>query len=333
MENRRAMRVDRQQGSALLLVLWLAAALSAIAFSLAHTVRGETGRTSTALDGLRAYYLATGAIDRALLYMQWGPGYPLPDGSSRYYSPWMTTLPLRFPTGDVTVEIHPEAAKLNINSASPEDLYRLLLALGADPQRATEIVQSILDWRTFRPEDEPSPFDRYYLSLTPSFRARHASFEEIEELLLVKGMTTELFHGAYVRDNEGRLVRRGGLKECVSVWGSSSVVDVNTAPAAVLAAVGVGPQTIAAVLEARSVRPFRSAAQLSDMGLGPGQAGGRLRIGGSSVFTLRATARLRLAEGKLSDMRRSVAATVKTLGIGGESAYTVLRWQDNAWAQ
>ena len=56
-------------------VLWLSAALAAIAFSLASTVRGELERASTQLDGTRAYYLAAGGLERALLYMQWGPRF------------------------------------------------------------------------------------------------------------------------------------------------------------------------------------------------------------------------------------------------------------------
>ena len=44
---------------ALLMVLWISAALAAVAFSLANTVRGETDRTSTELDEVRGYYLAT----------------------------------------------------------------------------------------------------------------------------------------------------------------------------------------------------------------------------------------------------------------------------------
>jgi len=47
------------------MVLWISAALAAVAFSLANTVRGETDRTSTELDDIRGYYLATGAVDRA----------------------------------------------------------------------------------------------------------------------------------------------------------------------------------------------------------------------------------------------------------------------------
>src|SRR5256885_11992400 len=59
------------RGGALLAVLWLSAALSAIAFSLANTVRGEDERTSTAGVGLRSYYLAQAGIDRGILYGGW----------------------------------------------------------------------------------------------------------------------------------------------------------------------------------------------------------------------------------------------------------------------
>src|SRR5258708_5209931 len=71
-----------QAGYALLMVLWFPAALSAIAFTVANTVRAETDRTSTSIDSVSAYYLATGAIDRALLYIQWGPGTRKPDGTA-----------------------------------------------------------------------------------------------------------------------------------------------------------------------------------------------------------------------------------------------------------
>src|SRR5436190_14268979 len=80
-------RLKPARGSALLAVLWLSLALSAIAFSLATTVQGETERTSTAVDGLRAYYLATGAIERAILYMQWGKvAPPSPENPTPYYA-------------------------------------------------------------------------------------------------------------------------------------------------------------------------------------------------------------------------------------------------------
>ena len=102
-----------------------------------------------------------------------------------------------FPSGVAHVEIIPEAAKLDVNKVLPEELYRLLVALGVEPERAQEITLGIVDWRSPLAQGA-SAIDQYYLSLTPSFRARHASIEEIEELLLVKGVTPDIFYGTYV---------------------------------------------------------------------------------------------------------------------------------------
>ncbi len=318
----------RRRGGALLAVLWLAAALSAIAFSVANTVRVETERTSTAADGARAYYLATGAFERAMLYILWGPQHRNPDGSPRYFANWMPRLAFQFPSGEAIVEVIPEAARLSLNRAVPEDLFRLLVALGAEPERAQEITQGILDWRMRAPADGFSPFDRHYLSLAPSFRARHASFEEVEEVLLVKGMTPELYHGGHATDADGRLRLRPGFKDCVSVYGSTSRFDVNSAPAPLLAALGLGPDVVARLVEMRRVAPFVSGDQLDSLRQFGGPGAQRLGVGGRTMYTLRATARLRLPDGRLSDLRRTVAATVKIWGQAANPPYQVLRWYE-----
>jgi hypothetical protein len=67
-----------------------------------------------------------------------------------------------------------------------------------------------------------------------TFQARGASFEEIEELLLVQGMTPELFYGNYVADADGRLSPRGGLRDSLSVWGAIEQFDANAASPALL---------------------------------------------------------------------------------------------------
>ncbi len=316
----------RTRGSALLTVLWLSAALAAIAFALASTVRSETERASTSLDGTRSYYLAAGALDRASLELLWsarnrGAG-PIPAGATR--------VNYEFPSGTAEVEIIPEAAKLNVNSAPPGELYNLGLALGLDAARAREIAEAIDDWR--RPA-ESSAFDPYYLSLTPSFRAPHASFQEIEELMQVKGITPELFYGAYIPEQDGegrtRLVRRAGLAECLSIYALGGV-DVNTAAPAVMAAVGMTPDAIQAVMEHRRISPI-TAQELALLQASLGNSAGRLRIGGNSIMTLRATARIRTGDGRLSDLRRTVAAQVKYMPAGYEPI-RILRWYDSAWS-
>src|SRR2546423_10617775 len=83
------------RGSALLTVLWMSAALAAVVFALANTVRGETDRTSTAVDEVRSYYLAVGAVDRAAIEVLWSVVYQgkraIPKGAA--------TVDYTFPTG------------------------------------------------------------------------------------------------------------------------------------------------------------------------------------------------------------------------------------------
>src|SRR5579862_3486170 len=197
------------KGGALLMVLWASAALASIAFSVATTVRSETGRVAGTADGLRAWYLATGSVERAIQWMLWGqefgPKYWLPNNK-----PFLT---FSYASGDAVVEMIPESAKLSINQATEDDLVRVIAAVSGNVSKAHEIATGIIDWRA---GGSGSP------TLGPStFSSPHASFQEIEELLFVNGMTPELFYGNYVSDNEGRLYPTGGLRDCLSVWGSS----------------------------------------------------------------------------------------------------------------
>lgn len=318
-----------QRGSALLAVLWLSAALAAIAFALSSTVRAETDRAATSAEGMRAHYLAAGAVHRAAMELLWSALYP----SQRRLPQGVVQTDLEFPEGVARVEIIPETAKLNVNTALPLDLYRLGVALGLEADRAREIAAAIVDWR--QPAAMPTEFDQYYLSLTPSFQPPHTSFQEIEELLLVKGVTPDIFYGNYQPAQEGepgpRLVRREGLADCLSVYGSAAAVDVNSASPAVLAAIGVPPAMIETIVERRRTAPL-TPDQLLPLAQGLEGAAGRLRIGGNSIVTLRATARLRLPNGQLSDLKRGVAAQVKYMPVASADSIHILRWYDSVWS-
>ena len=81
-------RRHKQRGGALLAVLWLSAGLAAIALSVSSNVRSETDRVATEGEGLRASYLAAGALERAILWVQWGsngPAYTNAGGSTRFF--------------------------------------------------------------------------------------------------------------------------------------------------------------------------------------------------------------------------------------------------------
>jgi general secretion pathway protein K len=323
------MSTGSNRGGALLAVLWLSAALAAIGFSVANTVRGETERTGTAVDGTRAYYLATSGIERALFYIEIGPDHKKPDGTPRFYDPSAWRMHFEFPSGVADVRIQPEASKLSVNDSKPEDIFRLLLHLGVDPARAKEITAALVDWRSPVPGGI-SLFDQFYLASTPSFRAPHASLEEVEELLLVKGMTPELFYGSVVRDAQGRLQPQSGLRDCLSVYGSPAHVDVNGAPPPVLLALGVPPAVVAAIVQRRHAAPFRSIEEVAAFTRGAaGPAMARLFVGGGTIYTLHSTGRLRLPDGGFSDLSRTVSAVMKFHRTANNPPIETLRWYEN----
>ncbi len=300
---------SNRQGSALLTVLWLTAALSAIGLAVANNVRGETERAATSVDELKAYFIARGAVERAALRIRWG---------ADFYQRGQPVMELPFPNAQVRVEIIPESSKLSLNTAAPQELLRLLIALGVPEDKALEMSAAIVDWRSPVTPERPSSFDPFYLAQPPSFPARHSSFQESEELLQVKGITPDLYYGTSL-DN-----RRAGLRDCLSPFAGGGYLDINTVRAETMIAIGIAPQDAEAIVKHRAERPILDYKELQEMQQTLGPAGFRLGIGGITMFTLRATAQLKQPDGKLSDMHRTVAALVKFLGGNSE----VVRWYD-----
>lgn len=355
----RAVRPAR--GGALLAVLWLVAALSAIALTIASTVRAEVELSTLHFEGVRAYFLARAGVERAALWVQWGAGMEGASSSPRYYQRGMRSLAFEFPTGDVVVDVIPESSKLDINRIPVEELALLFQALGSTVQEAEALALSVEHWRN--PATGFSALDSFYLSRKPSFPARKASLENVEELLLVQGMTTEMFYGSFVPMGtagtfvlgnpeealgfaglpevaatqamalQRRLVWRGGLRDCVSVFGAVTAVDANWAEPAVMLALGIPPPAVSAIVTRRQQLPFQDDADLQSIGFGNIAGLSRLRVGGRSQFTLRATARPRAQDGRPSDLVRTVAAVVDLSEVSGDRPFTTLRWYDTAWKQ
>jgi general secretion pathway protein K len=321
---------SREKGGALLAVLWLSAALAAIAFSVATTVRSETDRVSSSADGLRASYLATGSVERAIQWMMWGPEVRNPDGTPRW-QPNQPRMMMSFPSGDAVVELIPESSKFNINTASLDDLMRVVTIVTGDPQRASQIVAGIVASRTG--SGGASPFTLNSFNGAPTFQPLNTSFREIEELLLVPGITPEVFYGNYIPsgDPNARMLATGGLRDCLSVWGSNGPFDANTASPALMESIGVPPPAVEAIVARRTSQPFKNLGEVS----GLGASTSRLGIGGNLIWTLRATARLRRPDGSPSEVVRTAAAVVKLLDPANYmlNPVHILRWYEDAWSQ
>ena len=321
------MPTNKEKGGALLAVLWMSAALAAIAFSVSTTVRGEIDRVASDTDGLRAHYLATGSVERAIQWMLWGGDYRNPDGTPRFWEFNEPRLYFHYPSGDAVVEMIPESARLNINTATPDNLIKVIQAVGGPEVPAQDIAQAIVEWRS-----GASSLDSFYLSLGPTFRPPHASFQEIEELLSVRGMTPQLFYGNFVTDAQGRLYARGGLRDCLSIRGAAvGPFDANSASPALMEAMGVAPPDAERIVQLRKVRPFMNLGELRSAGISAGQ----LTVGGNVIWTLRATSRLRRPDGSPSEVVRSASALVKLLNRDQyfQMPLHVLRYYDDAWSE
>jgi general secretion pathway protein K len=320
----------REKGGALLTVLWVSAALAAIALSVSMSIRAETDRAGTAADGLRATYLATGSVDRAVQWLLWGTA------SDQYFDYQHYSdkprLNFSYPSGDVVVEMMPEAAKLDINHASGDDLMRLVTALTGDPERAREVAGAIQG-------GGPGASDSLFQAPGSTLRPPGASFEEIEELLQVRGMTPELYYGNYVADAAGGLSPRGGLRDSLSVWGSLGPFDANAASPALLEALGATPGAIAQLVQRRAQQPFHTLSEVAAVGIPID----RLNVGGEHlIWNIRATARLRRPDGSPSEVVRSASAIAALVlpprptarnPRRGPIRLRVLRFYEDAWSE
>ncbi len=83
----------------------------------------------------------------------------------------------------------PENCKLNLNTATVEMLQML-------PGMTTELAASIIDWRDEDDEiTEGGAESEYYLLESNPYSAKNMPFERVDELLLVKEVTSEVLYG------------------------------------------------------------------------------------------------------------------------------------------
>jgi hypothetical protein len=213
---------------------------------------------------------------------------------------------------------------LNINRANPKELASVIAAVTGNQEQTAEIVTGIVNRR--RPGGGGQNLAQM-LQPGSTFTPRNASFQEIEELLSVPGVTPEFFYGNYISDADGRLYARGGLRDGLSGWGTRGQFDVNGASPALLEALGIPADRVQALLNAR---PFRNMSQVQAIA---GTTRG-LRIDGISMWTVRANARLRRPDGSPSDVLRSAAALVKFWMDGAHAMpVDVVRYYPDAWSE
>lgn len=246
-------RLSGRDGVAIVIVLWVIMVLSLLISGFAFTMHVETQVASYARKELKAEMLARSGIEVAKMQLLLHQQSAADAGYDALNQDWATNEELyvdhELGDGVFNVKITDEESKMPVNIASELQLERLMTLLNVDPSDGDIIVDSILDWR------EPGDLTRlngaksaYYLSLSPPYRAKGAPLDRVDELLLVRGVTPELFRGTPATDKDPA---QPGLADVFTTM-SSGQINVNTAAPIVLQAMlGLNDAQVQAVVTRR----------------------------------------------------------------------------------
>jgi DNA uptake protein ComE-like DNA-binding protein len=253
-----------------LIVLWVSVAAGGLFFATTRGFVAEIRREKTALDMVSAEAAARAGIEKArYLLATLQPAADSPDALSAldagesfigtdvdggYYFLVKETEGESLPA----LGLVDQASRLNLNTATQAEIEAL-------PNMTPDLAAAIIDFRDS--DDTPLAYgaeSTYYLGLPQPYRAKNADYENLAELMLVRGMTPAVLYGEdrnlngildanendgaalFPLDNaDGALDR--GLYPFVTVASASPVrpagdewVDLNTGSPADIAGVLVG---------------------------------------------------------------------------------------------
>ncbi|MDA8340495.1 MAG: type II secretion system protein GspK [Nitrospiraceae bacterium] len=191
------MRKNNQTGAALMLVLWVIVLLTAIVTEFSLFMRTEVNIAKNFKEQTEAYYAALAGIEQAKAEI-------LSAREQMYLDESWELMPGEKPNrkgslGNTTYSyiIIDEDRKVDLNSATSEQLRYLLRASGVEGNELDTIIDSIIDWRDADNLHRLNGAEEdYYQSLPEPYSCKDGPFDTVEELLLVKGITPEIFYGS-----------------------------------------------------------------------------------------------------------------------------------------
>jgi hypothetical protein len=230
--------VRNEKGAVLVLVLWVLAFLTLVGgfYAVEARIRSNLGQQAwDALQGreiIRSLLLIAGTRLAA-------PGSAVENESEDVlFAVDGTTYTLDFEGQQVVFSVEDENGKLDLNKGSESQIREVILGLlnEEDLEVADAIVDAILDWRD--PDDLVrlhGAEDDVYEEMVPAYKPANGPFKLVEELLLVHGVTQELFYGPLTWESEyGEKLEentwQGGFQDIFTIYNKSGAVVKEYAP-------------------------------------------------------------------------------------------------------
>jgi general secretion pathway protein K len=199
---------SKNRAFAVIIALIAITILGMMAGVFAYAMKIETKLAANTNDDENFYWIGRGGVERACWWLALEGNQPFsskqqywaggPGEGPETNSPLAGESLAGFPIGNgtVTLTMVEQESKININTADGPLLKQVLTLQGADADAISVVSDSILDW--IDPDDNTRPAGAesdFYLGQTPSYNAKNAVMDSTEELLLVKGVTHDMYYG------------------------------------------------------------------------------------------------------------------------------------------
>jgi type II secretory pathway component PulK len=213
-ENIRPLAIWRnERGVALVLVLWVLVLVTFLAMDFAFSTRLETTIVRNYIEEAKAYYLAQAAFHEALDEILDDYNYTFLDEQGllvlakrnlsigdENITPKRRDIALG--PGLYSYNLSDEESKININVITRPRLVVMLEETGIKDQIQRSIIaDSLLDWiDSDHLHKLNGAEDDYYADLGLAYEAKDKRIDTLEELLLIRGVTPNVFYGGTSED-------------------------------------------------------------------------------------------------------------------------------------
>ncbi|MBW1742444.1 MAG: general secretion pathway protein GspK [Deltaproteobacteria bacterium] len=225
------------RGMALILTILVISLIVALTLQFNASMRSDLQATANLRDGVKMGYIAKSGFNYALAVLSVDSA----EGSvDSLHDTWADSKALSenaaslFDEGRIEVKISDHSARIQVNRLVGENgeynavqkglMTRFLNspAFGLSSEDVDNIVDAIKDW--IDGNSEVTKFgaeNTYYQTLEKPYSCKNAPLEFVEELLLVRGITKDLFYGTE---------ERPGISHYLSTYGDGKINVNNAGP-------------------------------------------------------------------------------------------------------
>ena len=323
----RKLQFHNNRGIALITAILIVSILVAVAIELNRSTRAAIYDAANLSDGIKLTYIAKSGF--------YGAAALLSNSTSDYDTlrdNWAQTEILSaqsqtlFTDGYFIATVEDEAGKIPLNNLingnqyNP-DIKEILIRLLSQPEFGLDeitvnvIVDSIKDW--IDADNVVTGYGAetsYYASLDPPYEAKNAPLDCIEELLMVKGITNEIFT---------ETKEKPALAQYVTA-DSDGVININTAPKMVLRA--LSPDITVELADKMDEYRRKEGNDLSSpqwYRQVPGMAGVTIK---PELITVKSNYFKIISVGKMKNMEQSLSGVVKR---SGQKSVQIINWRQD----